>query len=972
MKLFITISKLTTCFVVFLLTVSCATLQQIIPFKELDPKNLEPRVSFIEKNALKTNSREIKATKINQVEAEKVIASYQRLLNRGDAEIRMEALYQLAHLSMQLAESNLVAEPEDNPSEKTNTENGTFNQAINYYQTLIKEFPNYGDKDKVKYQLARAHSLNADPQSSLKLLDQIAELPVKSNSFIETQFRRGESYFIKQQFDVAQQAYSQVMKEGKNTEFYEKALYKRGWSLFKQSLYPESQRDFFELYQTIISKQKISQQAKTNSSNGDNEVSIDMRLLANLLDDTRRVISLAFYNQDGVESVNLYFDKHGRQSFEHEIYQSLAELYINQERFQDAADTYMGFIKQNPLSTHSPKFHADVIEIYRKGGFPSLILPAKESFVINYGRQSQFWKKFNNSDTTKNSEVIDSLKPTLEKHLKDISTYYHAQAQQSKKAKDYLVAANWYKEILATFDAPKTDSKFRFLMAETLSNAGELQQAANEYETVAYKNIKSQYSRDAGYRALVAYQQINYSKSTTLLEKLLPSILSGLKFSDNFPDDLRTPDILARVSEQQLNIDDIDAAIQSSNKLLESGSKASLKQKHRARIIVANGLFDLKRYAQAEATIGELLGFKILTSKQTQQFKQRRVEAVYKLAELAKAENKTEQAILLFQRVMDLEPQSKVAINAHFDAATLLLQTKAWSKAEQLFVSFRQSYPKHQLTDSIDEKLALIYQSQENWGKAAEEYKRLAVKQNDNNLAREGYWQVAELYMKAGDKTKSIAAYKHYVWTYPAPYLLAQEARAQLVKLYIETNDPAKTYFWRQKIVNFYNTNQSQNNTRTAFLAAESKYLISQPLFDKYQKIKLRLPLAKTLKQKRKAMKIALKAYNDIAGYNVAQFTTASTHKVARIYQILSDDLMSSQRPKGLDEEELEEYGYLLEDQALPFEDKAIAFFETNAHRTVDNIYDGSVKDSINSLKKLKPAQFDKSEILEELESVRF
>ena len=132
------------------------------------------------------------------------------------------------------------------------------------------------------------------------------------------------------------------------------------------------------------------------------------------------------------------------------------------------------------------------------------------------------------------------------------------------------------------------------------------------------------------------------------------------------------------------------------------------------------------------------------------------------------------------------------------------------------------------------------------------------------------------------------------------------------------------------------------------------------------------MPLGKSLKKKRAAMNKALKAYEQVAGYQVAQYTAASTHKIGQIYQILSKDLMSSQRPKGLDEDELEEYTFLLEDQALPFEDKAIGLFEINAERTKDNIYNQAVRDSINELKKLKPAQYNKSEQLEAIENVSF
>ena len=313
-----------------------------------------------------------------------------------------------------------------------------------------------------------------------------------------------------------------------------------------------------------------------------------------------------------------------------------------------------------------------------------------------------------------------------------------------------------------------------------------------------------------------------------------------------------------------------------------------------------------------------------------------------------------------------------VAINAHFDAATLLLQMEKWTEASQLLVSFRKLHPKNPLSATIPEKLALVYEKQQDWNKAAAEYSHLAKAQKDPELAREGFWRIADLYKKAGNKSKAIQAFKDYAWKYPAPYLLSQEARYNLVSLYKDTGDATKSTFWRQKIVQFYAKNKAENNARTSFLAAESKFILSEPLFTQFQRVKLKLPLGPNLKKKRAAMKKALDAYNSIAKFEVAKFTTASTHRVARIYQILSDDLMSSQRPKSLTEDELEEYGFLLEEQALPFEDKAINFFEINAQRTANNVYDDSVRSSIDSLRKLKPAQYDKSERLEAINDVAF
>ncbi len=931
-----------------LLLSACASIKRIIPIEELKPEDIEPRVSFVDNE----KSIEIKTSNIQSIDAEKVIASYERLLNRGNPQIRQEAIHRLANLTMRLAEAKAaLIDAEQTEKITPAMHQSSFTKAISLYQTLIDEFPQSINVDEATYQLARAYSLNAEPESSLALLDKIAVKHPESVSYIESQFRRGESYFVRKDYQTAELAYKEVIDKGINTEFYEKALYKRGWSLFKQSLFLEAQNDFFVLYERLLHQKEIGE--KTT------------RLTDDLLTDTRRVISLGFYNLEGAETVQAYFKTQGGKDYEHDIYEALAKLFISQERFQNAAETYMAFIDGHPLSLNAPEFHSRVIDIYRQGGFPSLILPAKEKFVTNYGKQSQFWKTYD-------GKVLDDLKPLLKQHLVDISKFYHAKAQSSKNPNDYLVAAKWYKEILNTFDDPSVDSKYRFLLAETLNDGGQLPEAAIEYEVVAYHNKLSEFSRDAGYRALVIYQQIQHPKTATNLQKLTPSINSGKKFIKAFPSDKQASEILARIAEQQLMVDDIKGAIESSKQLLVLPAKRTSSQNDRAKIIIANGLFDLKQYEQAEIAITDLLATVSLNKKQRKNFETRRVEAVFQMAEQAKSEQKLDQAIALYLKVRKIAPKSKIAVNALFDAATLQLQKERWQEAGELFESFRKSYPKHPLAKTIPEKLALIYESKSDWNNAAEEYLVLAKNFTEPNQQREAYWRVAELYLKAKNYSKAIVQFKYYAWTYPEPYLLAQEARNHLVELYIETGDQLKSQFWRQKIVAFYDDNAAKNNSRTRSLAAKHQLYLSELLFNQFKKIKLTLPLANSLKKKRSAMKKALAAYNKIANYEIAEYVTASTHKVAEIYHNLSKDLMSSQRPKGLDEEELEEYGYLLEDQAIPFEDKAIEYYQINAQRTQQKIYDNSVKLSIKALAELKPAHYAKQEKLVGVNDVEF
>ncbi|HEU0201550.1 MAG TPA: hypothetical protein VFR86_14085, partial [Burkholderiaceae bacterium] len=149
---------------------------------------------------------------------------------------------------------------------------------------------------------------------------------------------------------------------------------------------------------------------------------------------------------------------------------------------------------------------------------------------------------------------------------------------------------------------------------------------------------------------------------------------------------------------------------------------------------------------------------------------------------------------------------------------------------------------------------------------------------------------------------------------------------------------------------------------RTRYLGAMATLALAEPVAGDYRKVALVEPLKQTLKVKKAKMETALKAYAAAAEYGVADIATAATYQTAELYRDFGKALMTSQRPKGLKKDELEQYNVLLEEQAFPFEEKATELHEVNARRTTEGIYDKWVKESFVALAKLRPVRYGKSE----------
>jgi hypothetical protein len=198
------------------------------------------------------------------------------------------------------------------------------------------------------------------------------------------------------------------------------------------------------------------------------------------------------------------------------------------------------------------------------------------------------------------------------------------------------------------------------------------------------------------------------------------------------------------------------------------------------------------------------------------------------------------------------------------------------------------------------------------------------------------------------------------------------EARNKLSAIAQKSGDYTGRDYWLKEIINADRAAGTARTDRSKALAAKATLTLAGPARDEFMRVKLVAPLKKSLAENRKAMETALKAYTQAADYQVAEVTTAATFESAELYRQLGKDLMSSERPKGLSKDEMEQYDVLLEEQAFPFEEKAIQLHEVNTARAKDGTYDEWVQKSFAALAQLNPGRYAKVEISEQqVDSIR-
>ena len=352
---------------------------------------------------------------------------------------------------------------------------------------------------------------------------------------------------------------------------------------------------------------------------------------------------------------------------------------------------------------------------------------------------------------------------------------------------------------------------------------------------------------------------------------------------------------------------------------------------------------------------------------------ERLAASIYKQGEQKNKTGDGAGAVEDFLRVSALAPASKIRANADFDAAALLIGQKNWERAIGVLEGFRHNFPQSPLQADVTRKLAVAYTEAGHPGQAAGEFEQIAQSPTESpEVQREAVLQAADLYEKGGNAAKSRSMLESFVKRFPMPLDPAMDARTKLATMAQKSGDFAARDAWLKEIIAADRNAGAQRTDRSRNLAAHATLGFAAPLREEFNRIKLVIPLKKSLVEKRKAMEAALKGYTQAADYQVADVTTAATFHSAELYRQLGKDLMASERPKKLSKDELEQYDVLLEEQAFPFEEKAIKLHEVNSARTKEGIYDEWVQKSFESLAKMNPGRYAKAEVSENaVDSIR-
>jgi tetratricopeptide (TPR) repeat protein len=876
------------------------------------------------------------------VNPDKALENYRKLLELPQTpEARAETMRRLADLELQQVEAG----------------GGSFEQSeerlhksVALYETLLKENAGSPANDRVLYQLSRAYQdMGETAKAEAALARMQREFP-QSSYGEDAHFRRAELLYKLEKFDGAASEYRQVLQQAQNSPFFEPSQYKYGWTQYKLGNH-EAAIDTF----TAILNRELPPGELTDPNTALQAVRPGKKDTAA---DAVKVIVLSVVAKGGGDWLNRYFAAKGEPAFGPMLYAALADSLLESKRYTDAAAADGAFVASHPQHPLAPVFQGRAIAALQTAGLADAVVQAKEKYSRDYDPAAAYW-----NGRTATPESGKDLRANLE----DLAKYYHSKAQKEKdqpaaaKA-DFLKAGGFYQRLLELYPNDARAAELRFLLAESDYEGGQSLAAAQEYDKVA---ATAGYAKapEAAYAAVLAYHR--YANEVPDADKpaaLKQAIQSSLKLADKFPDHPQAATLVTRAAEDLYSLQAWDDAIAVGTRITSANPPAAEALRRTAWGVVADAQFSRKHFGEAEAAYRELLKLTPATAEGRGTLTERLASSIYKQGEAARSTNDQAAAASIFLRVGESAPGSSIRAAATYDAAAALIAAKDWPGAAKVLESFRKSFPAHTLIPDVDKKLALAYQTSGNNKEAAAVLKRIAARTTESAETRQDAAWLSLTMLEGMHDPKIALEYEAWIRQYPMPLDRAMECRKKLAAIAGSHNDTLKRTHWLHEIIAADAAAGAGRTQLSKSLAAEASLEFARQDAAKAGKLPLKAPLKQSLPVKKQAMEKAIASLTHAAEYGVAEVTTAATFELGDLYKQFSKTLLGSERPQKMSSLMAEQYKLMLQDQAFPFEEKAIQYHESNLQRVAQGVNNAWIGKSLDALGELDPGRYGKRE----------
>jgi TolA-binding protein len=621
--------------------------------------------------------------------------------------------------------------------------------ALEAFRTLAKALPDNPLAIYARYQLAFVYLARNELENAVVEFSEVANASRADTELrMECRYRAAEAYDKLGWFSAAVGAYEQLRKDFPDSEYVRKADYGYAWALYHAGKYPEA----------LAAAEAFIKAAPDSAYRPGLEY-----LRGNCLQQQKE------YDQALVLYKGIR-EKHPDSEFAPRAqYKTAWALYLKGDLAGAKTEITAlleggkapgltgdaGFLRGSVLVAEGDYENAQqefrlVAEKYPQSEFAVEALYKSAECLSQLGMTDQAAQAFE-----------DFVKRYPDNPLTEQAILRAADAQFS--ADDFAAAVDKYKKILEKPGDPGVEQETLYRLAITYNNMKDLANSAAMFRTLLEKYPQSPYTAEAHFR--IGEYQLREAKDT----------LKALEAYQAAIDAKPAPDIAGRalrgLALAHYERKDYGPAADLFLRLMQEFPAVTLNEETYAW--AGQYLFDNEKWdAASKAFTVMLAAVKDYPAPERLRFK---------IAECAERAGQTEEAVKLYQAVIDAAPSSAKAVEAKYRMAALYEAQKQPDKALELYEA-AASANNGDVAARARFRVGEMYEAREEYDKAARSFMRVAILFLHQELSPEALWRAGQSFQKAGNPEQAHKAYEELIADYPDhPHTVkAKEALAQL------------------------------------------------------------------------------------------------------------------------------------------------------------------------------------------------
>ena len=561
------------------------------------------------------------------------------------------------------------------------------------------------------------------------------------------------------------------------------ALYKLGWVYFNLAEFEKSIETFHQVVDIV--------------GNGDTQGMVEFKEQA--LNDL--IVCYAEIDE-GWRDARKYFINEIGEKPAYEKLLKLANLYVGQDKDDEAIDLFSHFIEYDPKDVRIPEFYDNILSVLgRVNDFPRMEAAQRE--MIKFFDTRNTWYESNSGK----KEAVASAMNLKETNLLKLAQHYHKDAQKTNNKASYTQASKDYAQFLELFPDSKHSYLVNFYYAEILYDPlADFPKAIEQYTEVIGRDKKGDSLEDAALGIIYCYQEMLAEKGlaerddkvkvvklsadevkkrqgpierTELHELEKGFVDASDQYVGLLNDLLEDPEVRKKNPERGEKIPEV--MFISAQVFYEHGQFAQAIKRlqtlfaydpdHKYSAYAVNTMLDcyvrLRYWDEIDTWATKLIEAKNFKSKSKRDLNKIRAMAKGEKARDLTAEKKFDAAIdenmSVYKEFKRSSPD--IASKALYNVGAIHAGAKRLPKAIKTYTRVTKEFPKEEIAPIALFTIGEIYESQTQFKKAAQTFESM-TKFPDHEMTADAVFNAGLIREAIGDFSGAIKSYQKYLKTF--------------------------------------------------------------------------------------------------------------------------------------------------------------------------------------------------------------